>query len=204
MGRTVSWLSQGRDDNQTGWGEALRKHGFDTLFATVWGLGLYWLNPGYFWWVTPIIGALLISIPLSVYASRVSLGERARGLGLFLIPEETTPPPELRDLADIHAAELAALASLPPAEQDGFVRAIVDPYVNGLHRALLRRARSVRPTIRAARAALVERFVGGDASALTAREQRVLFGDPDTVDALHAEVWQLQTRAAEPDRSTRG
>jgi membrane glycosyltransferase len=191
LGRTVSWTSQGRDDNQTGWGEALRKHGFDTIFATVWGLGLYWLNPDYFWWVTPIIGALLVSIPLSVMSSRVSVGDAARRMGLFVIPEETDPPQELRDLASILEQEQAAQAALPLAQRNGLERAVVDPYVNALHRALLRRPRRVRAEIRAMRAALVERLLGQGTRALTPREQRIVFNDPDSVDQLHAEVWQL-------------
>lgn len=198
MGRTVSWNSQGRDDNQTGWGDAVRHHGLDTLFATVWGLGLYWLNPDYFWWVTPIIGALLVSIPLSVLSSRVSLGDGARKLGLFLIPEETAPPQELRDLDAIHDAAEAVRAALPAAERNGLVRAVTDPYVNALHRALLRRARRVRPEIRAARDALVERFVRDGAAALTPREQRIVFADPHAVDELHAEIWQVARRTPTP------
>ena len=191
LGRTVSWTSQGRDDNQTGWGEAFRKHGFDTLFATVWGLGLYWLNPDYFWWVTPIIGALLVSIPLSVISSRVSVGDAARRMGLFVIPEEISPPRELRDLAAIHEQHLAAQAERPQPQRNGLVRAIVDPYVNALHRALLRRPRRVRASIRAARTALVERLLAKGTAALAPREQRIVFNDPDSVDQLHAEVWQL-------------
>jgi membrane glycosyltransferase len=195
LGRTVSWNAQARDDSETGWGDALRRHGLDTLFATVWGLGLYWLNPDYFWWVTPIIGALLVSIPLSVLSSRVSLGDGARRLGLFLIPEETVPSQELRDLDTLLDAAEGARAGLPAAERNGLVRAVHDPYVNALHRALLRRARRVRPEIRAARDALVERFLHDGAAALTPREQRIVFGDPQAVDELHAEAWQLAGRA---------
>jgi len=196
LGRTVSWDSQGRDDNQTGFRDAFRHHAFDTLFATLWGIGLYWLNPDYFWWVTPIIGALLVSIPLSVLSSRVSLGDGARKLGLFLIPEEKAPPQELRDLDELHDAAEAARDALPASERDGFLRAIADPYVNALHRALLRRARSVKPKIRAMRDALVDRLLADGPGALTAREQRILFNDPQAIDDLHAEHWQVANPAS--------
>ena len=39
--------------------------------------------------------ASIVSIPMSVYTSRATLGVRARRAGLFLIPEETNPPPEI-------------------------------------------------------------------------------------------------------------
>ena len=45
LGRTVSWRSQGREDAETGWGEAIRHHGLDTLFASVWGVGALLAEP---------------------------------------------------------------------------------------------------------------------------------------------------------------
>src|SRR2546429_7271309 len=95
-----------------------------------------------------VTGVQTCALPIS---SRVSLGERARRWGLFLIPEESAPPTELRDLhAFLNDARHQA-ARLPPREPDGFIRAAVDPYVNALHRALLGRPRSQRATIRPAR-----------------------------------------------------
>jgi membrane glycosyltransferase len=193
-GRTVSWRSQERHDAQTGWSEAARRHGFDTIFATAWGATLFWLNPGYFWWVTPIIAALLLSVPLSVYASRSTIGDRARRWGLFLIPEENSPPPELRDLLDLLKAAQARSGSLAAPEQDGFVRVYVDPAVNAVHRALLGRRRSLRADIREARAALQQRALSEGPQRLSARARRILLSDPDLTDGLHHAVWALHRR----------
>jgi membrane glycosyltransferase len=194
LGRTVGWGSQVRGDDETGWREALRRHGVDMVVASIWGATLFWLNPHYFWWVTPIVGALVLAVPTSVFTSRVRVGERARHWGLFLIPEESAPPRELRDVEDIVATADARTALLPPAERDGFVRAAVDPYVNALRRALAGARRSVRPSIRAARRALVERALAGGPETLTRRERRVVLHDPETADALHTGVWQLADR----------
>jgi len=192
FGRTVAWGAQGREDAETRWSVALRQHGFDTLFASAWGGALFWLNPDYFWWVLPIVGALFLSIPLSVLTSRVGAGRRARRAGLFLTPEEKDEPPELRDLHEREAVAEEHLESLPPAERaDGFVRAAVDPEVNALHRALQGRRRSVGDTVRAARAALVERALADGPGALEPRERRALFRDPGSVDALHRRTWSL-------------
>jgi membrane glycosyltransferase len=199
LGRTVTWRSQGRDDSETSWREAVRHHGFDSVFASAWAISLYLLNPSYFWWVTPIIGALILSIPFSVYASRVTLGDRARSLGLFLIPEETAPPPELHDLDTQLAAAERAEAALPAVERDGFVRAVVDPFLNALHRAMRGQPRCVRPAIGAERAVLVARALETGPSALTPGQRRVLLSDPDVVDRLHAAVWAL----SEHDRAAR-
>lgn len=192
LGRTVSWDSLGREDTETTWREALRHHGLDSIFASIWGVALYWLNPNYFWWVTPIIVALMLSVPLSVYASRVSLGARSRRLGLFMIPEESEEPRELRELHAILGEAQRATAALPSTLRDGFVRAAVDPCVNAIHRGLLGRKRSLRPSIAAARQALLERALDRGPAALGAQERRILLLDPDTVDELHRRVWLLE------------
>lgn len=191
LGRTVAWRSQGREDAETGWGEAVRHHGLDTFFASAWGIALHWLNPNYFWWVTPIIGALFLSVPTSVLASRVRFGDRARKWGLFLIPEESAPPLELRDLegnlkdAEAHGAE---------RQNDGFVRAHANPYANALHRFLLRGRRSLQPSLRARRQDLAERALADGPSALTPRERKHLLYDPEVTTDLHYHLWACADR----------
>ena len=185
LGRRIVWRSQTRGDAETSWAEALRHHGLDTVVATVWGGTVYWLNPQYFWWLTPILAALVLSIPLSIVVSRARWGERARAAGLFLIPEETDPPPELRDLW----AGLAEAASRP--DEDGFVRTVRNPEANALHRGLQRAPRPLAASIRAARRRLVERALRAGPSALSRSDRRVVLLDPDATDALHTGVWAL-------------
>ena len=194
LGRTVTWSSQGREDAETSWREAIRHHGFDTLFASAWGIGLYWMNPDYFWWVTPIIGALILSIPTSVVSSRVSLGDRARRWRLFLIPEESDPPAEIRSLTERLAVEEAEEQARPAVERDGLVRVAADPLVNALHRAMLGDPRRLTPEIQAARQALLERLVTQGPGSLAARERRQFLTDPVLIDQLHERVWSLPDR----------
>jgi membrane glycosyltransferase len=198
MGRTVTWRSHGRGESETTWTEAIRAHGTSTVVASTWGLGMHWLDPAYFWWLTPIVAALIVSVPLSVLASRVSMGERARRLGLFLIPEETSPPRELRELAqNLEVGERRA-RDLPAAERDGFVRAVVDPRINALHLALLGPHRSLRPSIQADRLALVSLALACGPGALDARARRTLLMDPERLAFLHAAVWALPGEQARP------
>jgi membrane glycosyltransferase len=196
LGRTVTWRSQEREDAETGWREALRQHGFDTLWASAWGAALLWLNPHYFWWVTPIIGALILAVPVSTITSRVRAGERARRWGLFLIPEESAPPRELRDLAHYLAEARRAAAAIPAVERDGFVRVAVDPYTNALHRALLGRERTAGGRLRATRRALLERALRDGPAGFPARERRALLLDPGLTDELHRRVWALPSERA--------
>jgi membrane glycosyltransferase len=199
LGHTVAWRSSAREDSETGWGEALRHHGADTVVAAAWGLGVYWLNPQYFWWLTPIVAALVLSVPTSVLASRIRLGDRARRLGLFTTPEERDPPRELLDLQEGLTLAKAEGAKLPPQEADGFVRGVVDPYVNALHRALLGPPRTLKAAIRRRFHELEERARDHGPAALTRQERRALLYDPQAVTDLHRRVWA----AADADQAAR-
>ncbi|HYD47746.1 MAG TPA: hypothetical protein VEB21_05335, partial [Terriglobales bacterium] len=192
LGRTVGWKSQTREDSETTWREALRHHGSDTVIATLWAIGVHSLNPAYFWWLIPIVGALIVSIPVSVLASRARIGERARRMGLLLIPEEKEAPVELRDLHREIAAAENLRASLPPVERDGFVRVIVDPLANAIHRALLGAPRSLAPEVRARREETCARLLQHGPSSLNNLERRDLLLDPEMVSRLHSAVWGIE------------
>jgi membrane glycosyltransferase len=91
-------LEQCRTDNETGWKEALRLHGFSTLLAFAWFVAMFWWNAAASLWLLPVPIALILSIPLSVYTSRLSLGCAVKRWRLFLIPEELAPPQVIKDL----------------------------------------------------------------------------------------------------------
>ena len=78
--------------------DSLIRHGAGTLLGGAWLYFVYRLNPEFITWLLPVAGALLVSVPLSVISSRVDWGRAARGARLFLIPEEASPPRELRRL----------------------------------------------------------------------------------------------------------
>ena len=196
MGREVPWISQRREDRETPWRDALRHHARDALVAGAWGSAVLWIAPSYFWWLTPVLVALVLSVPLSVFTSRVGWGQAARRAGLFLTPEETTPAQELRDLYVAAVETNAARDWRPPLERDGFVRAAVDPYVNALHVTLQRGARRLRPSIRREREAWLARALAGGPAALSGAERRVLLSDPEAASELHRRIWELEDEDA--------
>jgi membrane glycosyltransferase len=187
VGRAVGWRLGDAEGFETSWGEAVRRHGVDTVLGTVWALAVYALNPDYFWWLTPVAAALVLSVPLSVLTSRVGLGSAARRRGLFVVPEERAAPPEVGELASRLEKAQAA-----PRPVDGFVRAVADPYANAIHTALLRGPRSLAPGIAAARDELLKRALAGGPEALSAAERRVLLGDPRRMREIHAAAWHLE------------
>ncbi|HXG52306.1 MAG TPA: glucans biosynthesis glucosyltransferase MdoH [candidate division Zixibacteria bacterium] len=178
LGRRIAWGSQRREDCEIGWGEALRYHGTSMLFSLLWIGIVTRVNTLYGWWLAPVAASLLLSATLSVYSSRVALGRRFRRWRLFVIPEESAPPPVLLDLEKT-LAELQAQR----ADARGFARAVMDPYANALHLRLRGRAGSVpRPLNRG----LLSKALRLGLETLTAAEKRRLLCDPGSMRALHA------------------
>lgn len=179
LGRGIQWKSPPREDAETSWREALRRHGRHTLLGLVWAGGVYWLKPSYLLWLLPVVGALILSIPISVLSSRVSLGYRLRKMRLFLIPEELNPPEELR-----WTHEYATRAAAPP----GFIEAVIDPVTNAMICAV------GAPRFRQFRAAdsrekRVNEALQGGPDALDPGRKMHLLNDPIALSRLHFEVW---------------
>jgi len=190
LGQQVGWGSQQRSDFGTGWAEAARFHGAGTAMALLWGTLLFLVNRSFFWWNMPVFIPVILSIPLSVWSSRASLGRSFRRFGLFITPEETSPPPELQSLEEKEESH----SSLPMEHEAGFVRAVVDPTVNVLHRSLLRRERTVSLAVANRRQQLQEKALTGGPQSLSVKEKKELLYDPRCLEELHRKVWELTDR----------
>lgn len=176
-GWSVQWKSPPREDAETTWSEALRRHGAHTVLGLAWAALVCWLAPAFLWWLLPVVGALLLSIPVSVYTSRVAPGKSLRRAGFFVIPEELDPPEELR------AAHARGGAPLP-----GFAEAVVDPAVNALACAA-GVARIKQPeAVQRERTRLIDRARKHGPDALLPREKLLLLNDPIALSRLHVEV----------------
>ena len=179
VGLHSTWKSPPREDAETTWSEAARRHGAHTVLGVVWAAGVYTLSPAYIWWMLPVVGALALSIPVSVYSSRASLGRALRRASLFLIPEEATPPLELRLARDYTAAAPAA---------PGFVDAVVSSQVNALACATagrpIRHSLATQPRRDRAIAAAVARAPGDLAESL----KLFFMADPAALAQLHARI----------------
>jgi membrane glycosyltransferase len=180
-GSTFRWSSPARDDAQTTWGDALRRHGVHTLIGIGWAALVWWLDPSFLWWLLPVVGALALSIPLSVYTSRASLGRALRRCGLFLIPEEVDPPTEI-EATQTHTSQAARCPDVATA--------IIDPVINAVACANTP-ARSMPESTLAARGGIVKRALRGGIAALTPVERSRLIRDPTALARLHFLVWTI-------------
>lgn len=180
IGWSVSWKSPAREDAETTWGEAISRHGLHTLLGIAWAAGVYWLDPSFLWWLLPIVGALILSIPLSVFTSRAALGRRLRRARFFLIPEESRPPLEIR----LTRRYLKGRVDAP-----GFIDAVVDPVINALACAASVARPELPATLRSKHALLEEQALLHGSQALSMRQKAMLLNDPIALSRLHFDVW---------------
>ncbi len=191
LGQGVSWVPQkrGADEDGTDWREAILTHGPHTVFGLVWGVSAAILIPEFFWWLSPVIAGLVLSIPLSIVLSKGGLGRRAREIGLFLTPEESAPNYELRRLRQNLAECYRHLQPIEPLRADyGLLQAVLDPYVNAMHVALLRQRRS-SDEAREWFAQLREKLLREGPQKFTTKEKMALLLDADSMIWLHRELW---------------
>ena len=207
LGISVSWTTQKRAADGTAWLFAFQRHWGHTLIGIIWGVFMWRLEPTLFWWFTPVLAGMVLSVPLSVLTSRRSLGARARSAGLFLTPEETKLPEELLTLrSNLKIHELTDDNS-PPRQHAGLVEAVLDPYVNAVHVSLLRE-KQLNP-------AYIEQFsnlgVGGDQvlklgvkllaegpGKLSAADRMLVMTDQRAMVWLHQQVWQRPNEMLAP------
>jgi membrane glycosyltransferase len=191
LGQGVSWLTQrrGAEEDGTDWREAILTHGGHTLFGLVWGASALVVSPTFFAWLSPVVVPMVVSIPLSIFLSQARFGRAARRAGLFLTPEESAPPYELRRLQQNLAECYRHLPPLEPLRADyGLMQAVLDPYVNALHVSLLRQRRRTDES-REWFAQLRERLLRDGPGRFTPREKLALLLDADSMMALHRELW---------------
>jgi membrane glycosyltransferase len=191
LGQGVSWITQQRraDDDGTDWREAILTHGLQTVFGVVWGLSMFVLLPGFFWWLSPVLAGLVLAVPLSIFFSKASVGRHARDLGIFLTPEETDPPRELRQLGKNLDECYRHLQPFEPLRADyGLMQAVLDPYINAMHVALLRQ-RKASEEAREWFSLLRERLLREGPAGFSAKEKMALLLDAESMIWLHRELW---------------
>jgi len=207
LGISVGWTTQKRAADGTTWLYAIQRHWGHTLIGGVWGACMWRLEPSLFWWFTPVLSGMVLSVPLSVLTSRRSLGARAKSVGLFLTPEETQPPAEIVSLRSHLKIHDLTDDPAPSRTHAGLAEAILDPYVNAIHVSLLRE-KQLNPVY-------AEQFSKLGAGSDRAQElgQKLLVEGPDKLAAaermlvmadqrlmvwLHQQAWQRSGESLAP------
>jgi membrane glycosyltransferase len=181
LGKNIKWDAQDRGEAQTTVGEAVRRFWPSTLLGAAWTVLLLEEAPKLFWWFSPVLAGFLLTIPISVWSSRVSLGEWARRAGLFLTPEESDLPPIL--LTRESGLELAATRPWAKAG-DALERVLRDTAVRDLHISLLTSDQSKDALRQNYLEGLGLKYRHAGVAALGPREKRELLLDEDTIRSL--------------------
>ncbi|MGE4440820.1 MAG: glucans biosynthesis glucosyltransferase MdoH [Desulfomicrobium sp.] len=191
LGMGIGWGTQQRDDEATSFRDALRFHGGGTLLGLLWGVALFQINRVFFWWSSPLVVSLLLSIPVSMLTSRADLGRLYRRMRVFVTPEEVKAPREYEDI-DTYLQSISGDKTsfgIPPDE--GFLRAAVIPGVNTLHRNLLRGPRALSAEIEKRRDAILAKAMEHGPQALGKKEKKELLYDALRMQRLHDHIWEL-------------
>lgn len=191
LGRGVAWIAQRRgQEGDPDWREVILTHSGQTVLGLLWAALAIYVNPGLAAWMAPILAGLMLAIPVSLATGQRVSGVRIRRWGLLATPEENHPPAELVRLADYlercrrHPPPLAELA-----EDHGLLQAVLDPYVNAVHVALLRE-KETAPRANGARfAGLRGRLLREGPAALSTKDKNALLVDADSMTELHMELW---------------
>jgi membrane glycosyltransferase len=181
MGKNIKWDAQDRGEAQTTYGEALAHHWPSTVLGIVWSGLLLTTAPRLFWWFSPVLAGFLLAIPISVWSSRVKLGQRALKARLFMTPEEVDPPPILLTLE----RELEWASARPWAKPgDALQRILSDPEVRALHLSFLSHSEPKDDLRRHYLEGLELKYRHDGAAALTPREKRDLLWDEEAIRTL--------------------
>ncbi|BDS06091.1 glucans biosynthesis glucosyltransferase H [Oceaniferula spumae] len=198
IGRSVGWSAQRRGAQGTSWDDAFAAHGAQSLIGILTSILAILIDPILFWWMSPVLIGLVLSIPVSVITSRLDLGLNAKHDGLFLVPVEYDAPREVREALDFEAVERKEFA--------GLTAAVLDPYLNAVHVSLLRKNRhrllrgskvygdvdeSKIPNEEKCdtRRYLAGRLLREGPSSLRTEEIFMVLSDIDSMLLLHREAW---------------
>jgi membrane glycosyltransferase len=181
MGKNIKWDAQDRGDAETTLAEGISRHWPATLLGLVWTGLLLTTTPKLFWWFSPVLAGFVLAIPMSVWSSRVSLGEWARARRLMLTPEEADPPPILLTLE----RELVWGAARPWGKTgDALERVLGDPSVRAVHFSIASSHEAKDEMRRHYLAGLELKYRHDGAAALTPREKRDLLWDEEAISSL--------------------
>ncbi|MCX4188515.1 glucans biosynthesis glucosyltransferase MdoH [Methylophaga sp. OBS4] len=109
MGKDSGWHPQSRNDGELNWSQAYRAHHGHTLFGILLAAIAYSNSLALFYWLLPITGGLMLSIPLSWLSGGTKRSFAFTRLGLLRAPEEKYPNDILVKLDEV-------IKTMPPQD----------------------------------------------------------------------------------------
>ncbi len=189
-GLSVRWGTQPRGATGTPWSSAFRAHIGHTIIGVLWTLWALYLGWGVFLWSLPVLLGLLISIPLSKFTSSPEVGRFLRQINLLGCPDEKHAPHPAHAEREDHRESSASFAPY-----HGFSRAVVDPYLNAIHVALLDQPSDAQsPPDREISEVLINEGPGS----LGEKDLKAILQDGETLLKLHRRIWSSELLTVAP------
>ena len=186
LGRKVQWNAQQRGEGAQQLFGAISGHWKQTLVGIA-TLALAWrFAPDMLVWLAPVFVGLILSVPLSMILSSVSLGQALRKRGLLLTPEEVAVPKVLQ--------RHRFLLELPPAKELAdpktmFRRILADPAFVALHRSILAATEAqIEASPEQIRQTEKQLLVGGP-TRVSVENRKAILNDPAALSSLHLFAW---------------
>lgn len=183
-GKRANWGTQQRTGAELSWQDAAREYRWLTGLGIIWGGVLYLSNPMAFWWMSPVLAGLVLSIPLAVFTSQAT----SLTSSLFRTPDETAPDAILLAFEQNYA-ELQQHPSL--STRDLFIRVVLDPLALRQHLSYIPQRSNVPASSRQHRKEWLERLLKRGPSAISNQERLIILEDASLLSQLHTRIWQL-------------
>ncbi|MCH6257111.1 glucans biosynthesis glucosyltransferase MdoH [Puniceicoccaceae bacterium K14] len=192
LGKGITWKTQNR-----GAGSGLKLY---QAFLQHWDM-VFWggvavvaakqINPYFFWWLSPVWFGLLMAPVSSCLLSKPSIGGWLRRTQILATPEEIEPEQSIVECEKI--ANAPSGETKEEWEYPGFMKALLDPYVNAIR---VHMAQEVDSENREKpHPGLSDRLLEMGAGALNDKERKSVLSDPTMLESLYRMLWTV-----DPDR----
>ena len=187
LGLQIRWNTQNRADVALDFTHCLVLYGWISCLGLLAQTVAVLYLGNFSLWLTPIFAGWILAPVLAWVTSSPHVGRACRRAGLFLTPDEVTPPVELQGLD--------APPEPPAAQSPPWTQALVCPYVQAVHLSLVRlRDSDPEDEPDPADVRRAEQLLRDGPDALGARERLRLLWDAEAIYDFHQEVWSRPER----------
>ena len=179
-GRDVGWTTHRRTGHRSTLNHSIRAYWWHVLFGAAVTVVLILTDSWALEWLTPVLLAWILTVPLTLAFDSRRIGLLARRAGVLLTPEEHAPPPIV---TRSHELAKAIRDELPP---QAWHAALIEETAMAVHQAFLAHGPPLSPQDREAATAAATKYRASTASAgnhtaLTNAEKMALLRDPERV-----------------------
>jgi membrane glycosyltransferase len=186
VGSAVRWRSQKRGlGKEPTVGEIAPSYMGDTILALIWMGVVLMVKPSFLPWLLPILIGPALSVFIAKAALSSKLGRLTRRAGLFLIPAEVEPPPELLKVETPFLKTQNPFCLKPDYSADaGLLQVMLDAETHDLHLSMLDHRSNRSPQTKEYHRSLAARLLQDSPRALSVEEKLIVLWDADLLAEL--------------------